>query len=70
MLSFPLPNRSTVSTHPAAAPGTVAAWALLMGISPTSPSGIPRLLRTASSVHLPPARPEPLSADTRPVLAS
>ncbi len=70
MLSLPLPKRSTVSTQPAAAPGTVAAWTLFMGISPTLSSGSPRLLRTASSVHLPPARPEPFRADTLPVFAS
>ncbi len=68
--SLPLPKRSTVSTHPAAAPGTVAAWTLLMGISPATPSASPSSRRTASSVHLPPDRPDPFSADTLPVLAS
>lgn len=68
--TFPLPNRSTVSTHPAAAPGTVTAWTLAMGILPASPSGTPRSARIVSSVHLAPERPEPFMADTLPVVPS
>lgn len=72
MLSLPLPNRSTVSTHPAAAPGTVTACTLSIGILPSAAGAgaSPRSARMRSSVACWLARPDPLSADTRPVAAS
>jgi hypothetical protein len=63
MLTLPLPNRSTVSIHPAGAPGTVTAWTLDMGILPLPPSFKPRTLRTCPRELLLPDRPDPLSAD-------
>jgi hypothetical protein len=70
-VSLPLPKRSTVSTQPAAAPGTVTACTELMGmVAPVAPSGRPRSCRMRSSVQAAPERPEPLSADTDPVAAS
>ena len=62
IVTFALPNLSWVSTQPAAAPGTVTAWALLKGMCPSSPS--PTSLRILSRVHLAPERPEPFIART------
>ena len=69
MLTLPLPNFSTLSTHPAAAPGTVAAIASSPGILPCSPGFKPSCLRTRSKLELFAARPEPLRACTFLVLA-
>ncbi len=69
-VSLPLPKRSTVSTQPAGAPGTVTACTLSMGILPAGPEPSPRSARMVSSVHLRPARPDPFMADTLPVEAS
>lgn len=69
-VSFPLPNLSTASTQPAAAPGTVTACTLVIGMLPVTPSGILRSLRIVSSVTFPPERPEPFMACTFLALAS
>src|ERR1700761_8908347 len=59
--TLPLPNLSTQSTQPAAAPGTVTEWTLVVGMFPIVPSAMPRAFLNCLSSRFALLRPEPFN---------
>jgi hypothetical protein len=62
ILNLLLPNDPTESIQPAAAPGTVTAWADLIGILPNIPWGMFKSPLTLLRVDIRGERPDPFMA--------